>query len=30
LNIIELCWFWIKRYTTKHSAIMSQAQLKEA
>jgi hypothetical protein len=28
--MIESCWFWIKRYTTKHGAITSQAQLKEA
>jgi hypothetical protein len=28
--MIELCWFWIKQYTTKHGAITSQAELKEA
>jgi transposase len=30
LNMIELCWFWIKRQTTKISPITSQAQLKNA
>jgi transposase len=30
LNMIEPCWFWMKRQTTKHSAITSRAQLKEA
>src|SRR3984957_6579161 len=30
LNIIEPCWFWMKRHTTKHGPITSQAQLKEA
>jgi hypothetical protein len=28
--MIEPCWFWIKRQTTKHRAITSQAQLEEA
>jgi hypothetical protein len=30
LNVIEPCWFWMKRQTTKHGAITSRAQLKEA
>ena len=30
LNMIEPCWFWMKRHTTKHGAITSQVQLKEA
>ena len=30
LNMIKLCWFWMKRHTTKHRPITSQAQLKEA
>jgi hypothetical protein len=30
LNMIEPCWFWIKRYTTKHSPITSRAELKQA
>jgi hypothetical protein len=29
LNVIEPCWLWIKRHTTKHGAITSQVQLKE-
>jgi hypothetical protein len=28
--MIEPCWFWMKRQTTKHGAITSWAQLKEA
>jgi hypothetical protein len=28
--MIESCWFWMKRYTTKHGPITSRAQLKEA
>ena len=30
LNMIEPCWFWMKRHTTKHGPITSQDQLKEA
>ena len=30
LNMIEPCWFQMKRQTTKRSAITSRAQLKEA
>ena len=30
LNMIEPCWFWMKRHTTKHGPITSRAQLKEA
>jgi hypothetical protein len=30
LNMIEPCWFWMKRYTTKRRPITSRAQLKEA
>ena len=30
LNIIKLCQFWMKRHITKHSAITSRVQLKEA
>jgi hypothetical protein len=30
LNMIEPCWFWMKRYTTKHGPITSRDQLKEA
>ena len=28
--MIEPCWFWMKRHTTKHGPITSRAQLKEA
>ena len=30
LNMIEPCWFWMKRHTTKYGPIMSRAELKQA
>ena len=30
LNVIELCWFWMKRETTKKGPIHREKELKEA
>ena len=30
LNMIEPCWFWMKRDTTKHGPIFSKEELKAA